>query len=70
MLAGMLATVGGDLHGIYSVFEGWAPCSRRARDVRDVLGSNCLGWLCPGDAGDAEEELLVQQSTSAIYPCR
>ena len=32
-----------------------------------VLGSKCFG-LRPGNAGDAKEELLVQQHKSAVFP--
>ena len=46
MLAGMLVTVGGDLHSIYSAFLKFG----QARG--DALGSKCLGWLCLGNAGD------------------
>ena len=72
MLAGMLATVRGDLHGIYSVFEGrptWhqKPVARPGRS-RMFWGPSVLAGLRAGDAGNAEEELGVQQNTSAVYP--
>ena len=70
MLAGMLATAGGDLHCIYSTFRrlGYVAsgASRQARDAGDVLPNGWAG-LRAGDAGDAEEELGVQQNTSAVY---
>ena len=41
---------------------------RKARDVGMFWGPSVWAGLRPGDAGDAEEELLVQQNTSAVYP--
>ena len=42
---------------------------RKARDAGDVLGLNdAWAGLRAGDAENAEEELGVQQNTSAVYP--
>ena len=41
---------------------------RRAREAGDVWGPSVWAGLRAGDAGNAEEELGVQQNTSAVYP--
>ena len=62
-------TVGGHLHGIYSEFtvilEGWATWNQEPVARPGMFWDpNVWAGLCPDDAGDAEEELLVKQSTS------
>ena len=63
MLADMLATAGGDLHGIYSVFSRLGNVASGACPKPGTLGMfwgpNVWAGLRAGDVGDAEEELGV-----------
>ena len=73
MLAGMLATVRGDWHGIYSVFEGRATWHQKpvARPGRPGMfwGPSVWAGLRANDAGNLEEDLGVQQNTIFSLQC-